>query len=212
MEERIRQARISKQQLQERLLRLQAEELQRKHEEVQVKTENLEAKSTLQRVEGEEGQLVRGVSLLEQELRLAKERTKHTEVQIRSIKQKIGEVTRAKDELMQTKNRRVDEKNTLSQSAHETEELLKRLTAENSRLEEETASVRANGETLTRTKSELEQQLNPLNIKQAELQTGLQRAGETERSLRASVTSKTQEINKIEAQILEAEADYIYCR
>ncbi|XP_047488683.1 putative leucine-rich repeat-containing protein DDB_G0290503 [Penaeus chinensis] len=163
-EERIRQARITKQQLQQQLLQLQTDELQRKHEEVQVKTENLEAKTRLQRIEGEKVQMRNEIAKLEQDLQLANERIQHTETLIPSLRQKIDLVTSA---LIQRKNEKVDERTSLSQSVNGTEERIKRLTAENSHLQEEIEHTKADDQTNTRTKTELEQKIDALNTQES---------------------------------------------
>ncbi|XP_047488546.1 vicilin-like seed storage protein At2g18540 isoform X4 [Penaeus chinensis] len=206
-EERIRQARITKQQLQQQLLQLQTDELQLKHEEVQAKTENLEAK----RAQGEKARQNSEISLLKHELLLAKERNRHIETQISSIRQKVTQVTRAKNELTQSKDTKADVKSSLSQNLEEEVTLIERHSDENSRLEEDIGRTRATGENLTKTKSELEQKLNALNVQKGQLQKGMQLAGESEKSVQASIARVGQEIQKIKSEIRYTEGEMLYC-
>ncbi|ROT61974.1 hypothetical protein C7M84_020207 [Penaeus vannamei] len=201
MEERIRQAGTTKQQLQDQLLQLQTEELQLKNEEVQAKTENLEAKSALQKAEGEKAQLNNEISLLTQELHLAKEQNKQIETQISSARQKVTQSTRTKNELTQNRDTKAAMKSSLSQNLKEEETLIKRLSDENSRLEEDIERTRGTVANLTRAKAELEEKLNALNIQKEELKKGIQRAGESEKSVQASIARVSQEIQEIESEI-----------
>lgn len=210
-EERIRQAGTTKQQLQDQLLQLQTEELQLKNEEVQAKTENLEAKSALQKAEGEKAQLNNEISLHTQELHLAKEQNKQIETQISSTRQKVTQSTRTKNELTQGKDTKAAMKSSLSQNLKEEETLIKRLSDENSRLEEDIERTRGTVANLTRAKAELEEKLNALNIQKEELKKGIQRAGESEKSVQASITRVGQEIQKIEDEIGDVASNFQDC-
>ncbi|XP_037804787.1 golgin subfamily A member 6-like protein 22 [Penaeus monodon] len=207
MEERIRQARITKQQLQEQLLQLQTEELQLKHEEVQAKTENLQAK----RAQGEKARLNSEISLLKHELLLAKERSHHIETQISSIRQKVAQATGTKNELTQSKDTKAATKNSLSQNLEEEVTLITQHSDENGRLQEDIDRTRATSENLTKTKSELEQKLNALNIQKGEFRRGMQLAGESEKLVQASIARVRQEIQKIESNMKSIERDMVYC-
>ncbi|XP_069973817.1 tropomyosin isoform X1 [Penaeus vannamei] len=210
MEERIRQAGTTKQQLQDQLLQLQTEELQLKNEEVQAKTENLEAKSALQKAEGEKAQLNNEISLLTQELHLAKEQNKQIETQISSTRQKFTQSTRTKNELTQGKDTKAAMKSSLSQNLKEEVTLIKRHSDENSRLEEDIERTRGTVANLTRAKPELEEKLNALNIQKEELKKGIQRAGESN-SVQSSIARVGQEIQKIESQITELGREMYNC-
>ncbi|XP_063609023.1 myosin heavy chain, skeletal muscle-like isoform X2 [Penaeus indicus] len=207
LDERIRQARITKQQLQEQLLQLQTDELQLKHEEVQAKTENLEAK----RAQGEKARLNSEISLLQHELLLAKERSRHIETQISSTKQKVAQATATKNGLAQSKDTKAATKTSLSRNLEEEVAVIERHSEENSRLEEDIERTRATGDNLTKTKSELEQKLNALNVQKGQLQKGIQLAGESAKSVQASIARVGQAIPKIEFEIRDIISEMEFC-
>ncbi|XP_037804943.1 protein Hook homolog 1-like isoform X4 [Penaeus monodon] len=211
MEERIRQARITKQQLQEKLLQLQMEELQLKHEEVQAKTKSLEAKSALQKAVGEEAQLNSEIGLLEQELQFAKERDQHIETLVDILRQNVTQAISAKSTLIQNKNDQADLVTSLSQTLNNTVDMINHLSQENNQLREKKDQIDAACQSLKETKQHLEQKRGALTTQRAKLSTSVEQVTEEKDRLLLSIETLNMDLDQIEFNLRKAKQELSTC-
>ncbi|XP_063609010.1 tropomyosin-like [Penaeus indicus] len=211
MEERIRQARITKQRLQEQILQLQTDELQLKHEEVQIKTKNLEAKSALQKAVGEEAQLNSEIGLLEQELQLVKERDQHITTLADILKQNATQAISAKNTLIQNKNDQANVVTSLSQTLNDTAHMINHLSQEYNQLREKQKQIYAAGQSLKETKQHLEQKRSALTTQRAKLSASVHQVTEEKERLLLNIETLNMDLDQIEFNLRKAEQDLSTC-
>ncbi|ROT80453.1 hypothetical protein C7M84_000848 [Penaeus vannamei] len=198
MEEKIRLAGTTKQQLQEQLLQLQMEELQQKHEEIQAKTKNLEAKSALQKAEGEEGQLNSETGLLEQEFQLAKERDQHIETLVDILSQNVTQAIGTKNTLIDLKNYHAGRVTSLTQNLNNTVDMINDLSHENKQLREKKDQINTAGQSLQETKQHLEQKRTALTTQRAELSASVDQVTREKEQLLLSIETLNIDMDQIE--------------
>ncbi|XP_069973829.1 fibrinogen- and Ig-binding protein isoform X3 [Penaeus vannamei] len=211
MEEKIRLAGTTKQQLQEQLLQLQMEELQQKHEEIQAKTKNLEAKSALQKAEGEEGQLNSETGLLEQEFQLAKERDQHIETLVDILSQNVTQVIGTKNTLIDLKNDYAEQVTSLTQNLNNTVDMINDLSHENKQLREKKDQINTAGQSLQETKQHLEQKRTALTTQRAELSASVDQVTREKEQLLLSIETLNIDMDQIEFNLRKVRQDLATC-